>query len=52
MSDEFELDHQIETACPRCGHDFSIPIYVKRDTINVPGLGRLTESPEGEWTDE
>jgi hypothetical protein len=20
--------------------------------INVPGLGRLTESPEGEWTDE
>jgi hypothetical protein len=21
-------------------------------TIDVPGLGRLTESPEGEWTDE
>jgi exoribonuclease II len=22
------------------------------DRIYVPGLGRLTESPEGEWTDE
>jgi hypothetical protein len=22
------------------------------EAINVPGLGRLTESPEGEWTDE
>ncbi len=29
--DEYVLDHTHDAVCPRCGEEFDIPIYTKKD---------------------